>query len=1119
MIELDIQNLCVRIRGEEILKDIDFALNENVSVGIVGESGSGKTMLVRSITGLLPDGAEASGSYEIDGTPFDLNASERKWRSVRGSEIGMIMQDPFTALEPLTKCGKQIRAGASARHSAALGVTPGRSVVSDVAAVRNVASDEQAGHSAAFDVTAALEEVGLRADIANRYPFELSGGMRQRVVIAAALATEPKLLIADEATTALDVITQREILDLIDEIRARRKMPLIIITHDVKLVYQRTDRVIVMDKGRIVEWGPTRSVIENPREDYTKTLVEADRFLNVSSYPAYSVGGDIILRVDGLVKKFDGRAALSGVSIEVGAGECVGVVGESGSGKTTLARCIVGLTKPDAGVVKYFGKGNPQIVFQDPYSSLNPAHTVRYILEEALRASGRAKDELADLLNVAEIPEELLGRRPASLSGGQRQRVAIARALAPRPELLICDESVSALDIVIQNQILRTIERLRKERGLAVLFITHDLSVVRMLSGRIYVMHDAAVVNEGSTERIFEGADDPYTQQLIDAADVGALGLDDVNMWKREDFTPSPAALYTNGVLYTVSGGDWDKSPREAMAVGGDGRILSVGTEEEARAALEGTGLSYGVTDLKGRAVFPGFIDTHVHMPGSALTELFGIYLYECRTLEETLGKIRAFVEARPDQKIYFGTGFYMSVTDDPVGLRKEWLDEIERDKPILLNSSDGHSYWLNSAAIAALGITAETEATDGGLIGKDSETGELTGIVTDVPSLITIEPQYNAQECERALRRYQEKQTGWGYTAAMHIAPHFCSVQGLKNLDDLGAWRMRVNLSALADVDRPIREALADAATMREEFSQSKLVKTTAVKFFEDGVVEGKTAYLKAPYAEGAGVPEGYRSEPLWETGKLTEAFAEVSRAGYQIHVHAIGDAAVQETLRALKTARASAGAGEGAGEGNRDVLTQCASSEPEDGNRDVLTHLQLVDEEEIRLMKELGVIASFQPFWHFKEPFWYDEIDQAILGRARAEAAYPVGSAVKSGVRVTFSGDYPASPVNDPFWAIQIAVTRNLADADHYGVDAILSQDDDKWLRNAKERISLKEAIEAYTINGAYQLFREAEIGSIEKGKMADFIVLTDDPFRAIPTDLYKIKVKGTFISGRRV
>jgi ABC-type dipeptide/oligopeptide/nickel transport system ATPase subunit/predicted amidohydrolase YtcJ len=948
--------------------------------------------------------------------------------------------------------------------------------------------------------------------------------MRQRVVIAAALATEPKLLIADEATTALDVITQSEILNLIDEIRTRRDMPLILITHDVKLVYRRADSVIVMDRGRIVESGPVRSVIEHPKEDYTKMLVEADRFLNVNAYPEYSVGGDVILKAEGLVKRFGESEALSGVSIEVGAGECVGIVGESGSGKTTLARCIVGLTRPDAGIVKYFGKVNPQIVFQDPYSSLNPAHTVRYILEEALDAANRPREELAELLLLSEIPDELLTRKPATLSGGQRQRVAIARALAPRPELLICDESVSALDVVIQNQILRTIERLRKERGLAVLFITHDLSVVRMLASRVYVMHDAKVVNEGSTERIFEGTGDDYTRKLIEASDIDSFDTGSANMWKRGDIADSPAALYRNAVVYTVYEGAWERSPKEAMAVGPDGRIRYVGSEEGARAALESDGTAYSENDLEGRAVLPGFVDTHVHMPGSALTELYEIYLYECRSKDGTLGKIREFVVSHPDREEYHGTGFYMSITDDPLGPRKEWLDEIEPHKPVVLNSSDGHSYWLNSAALSALGITADTQAPEGGLIGKDPSTGEPTGIVTDVPELITLAPVYGMPEYEGALRLYQKRQTAWGYTSAMHIAPHFCSVDAFKSLDDAGEWLMRVNLSVLADPDIPIADTLAEAAAMRGDFAASLHARVTAIKFFADGVVEGKTAFLKEPYADSAGTPDGYRSDPLWDRDRLTEAFAEVSRAGYQVHVHAIGDAAARDTLHALRDSRENCrGDAEEVGltevRGGAEPSGDVGTDRPLSAGRDVLTHLQLFGDEEIREMNELGVVASFQPFWHFKEPFWYEEIDEAILGPERAETAYPVGSALRGGVRVTFSGDYPASPVNNPFWAIQIAVTRNLADPAHYGVDAILSPDDDKWLRGAGERISLKDAIEAYTINGAYQLFREDEIGSIEEGKYADFIILSDDPFRVNPVDLYKIKVKQTFIGGEEV
>jgi ABC-type glutathione transport system ATPase component/predicted amidohydrolase YtcJ len=1111
MITLKIEDLRVSIAGREILKGIDFDLREDISIGIVGESGSGKTMLVRSAIGLLPPAAKVTGDYEIDGRVFKLNSPERAWRHIRGSEIGMIMQDPFTALDPLKKCGKQIIDGVprSKRSS--------------------------------FDLNAALAEVGLPAKVAQQQPFELSGGMRQRVVIAAALATEPKLLIADEATTALDVITQREILDLIGSIKAHRGMPLILITHDIKLALQRTDRIIVMENGRIVESGDTREVIENPREDYTKMLIEADRALNVSAYPEYAVGGEILLRVNNLVKRFGKFAALDDVSIEVSCGECVGIVGESGSGKTTLARCIAGLAHAEEGLVKYFGKGSPQIVFQDPYSSLNPAHTVRYILEEALTASGRPKSELEELIRLAEIEPELLDRRPAKLSGGQRQRVAIARSLAPQPDLLICDESVSALDIVIQNQILRTIERLRKERGLAILFITHDLSVVRMIASRIYVMHDAKVVSSGSTEHIFESTKDPYTKRLIEASAYGRIDTAEQNMWKPGDQLASlKPTLYKNAKIYTVSGqqgagspsvsAKWEQNPQGAMAVGSDGRIIFTGTLEGAELALDElfaqsgqsgqsgqgqsgqSGRDYKTVDLGGRAVLPGFIDTHVHMPGSAMTELFEIYLYKCRNLEETLKTIEEFVRAHPDRNAYFGTGFYMSVADSPKGPRREWLDEIEPDKPIILNSSDGHSYWVNSAALSKLGVTKDTVSQPGGLIQKDSKTGEPSGILTDTPQLITLQPEYTAEQVTEALRHFQRKQAAWGYTAAMHIAPHFCDPFVLRKLVGSGEWKMRVNLSALADPDVPIEEALAEAKAYEESFGSKAsnaadtfgasaypddLVRVTAVKFFADGVVEGGTAYLKEPYASAPGAPEGHRSELIWDPDSLEKAFESVTRAGYQIHVHSIGDAATAETLTAIKTARA-------------------AVAMP-GGNRDVLTHLQLVDREEIELMKELGIIASYQPFWHFKEPFWYEEIDEGYLGQVRAEAAYPVGSIVRSGVTTTFSGDYPASPVNDPFWALQNAVTRGISDPAHYGVALPLSDSGEEWLRNPEERITLKQAIEAYTINGAYQLFREEEIGSLEPGKYADFIVLSKDPFESEPNMLYKVKVEQTYISGR--
>ncbi|MDR1068155.1 MAG: amidohydrolase family protein, partial [Clostridiales Family XIII bacterium] len=799
---------------------------------------------------------------------------------------------------------------------------------------------------------------------------------------------------------------------------------------------------------------------------------------------------------------FGAFTAVNDAALEIAPGEIVGIVGQSGSGKTTLARCIVGLERPDEGRVDYRGKVSPQIVFQDPYSSLNPAHTVGFILKEALKVSGRDASYLAELLALAEIPEELLGRKPAQLSGGQRQRVAIARALAPDPELLICDESVSALDIVTQNQILATIRKLSREKNLAILFITHDLSVVRALAGRVYVMNAARIVEEGITEDVFTKTRDEYTKTLIEASEYGMAEK------LRNELAESRPVLYTNARIYTVAGGGWENRPQSAMAVSADGMILCVGSEAEAAEALGAAGFAdasdYGVTDLAGRAVFPGFIDTHVHMPGDALTRLFQIYLYDCRGRDGTLKRIGEFIRANPEREMYFGTGFYLSIAGGrPEGPRREWLDEIESEKPVILESSDGHSLWMNTAAFDHFGISRDTAAPTGGMIQKDPETGEPSGTLTDAPLLVNTKPEYNIEQAEQALESYQQKMLAWGYTGAMHIAPQFCDALALRNLYERGEWHMRVNMSSLADHDADIpavRAAFDEAALYEEYFAGSDLIKTSTVKFFADGVVEGRTAYLREPYAQiNAGEPEDYRSEPLWDKDELAEAFAEVMRAGYQIHVHSIGDAATEETLYALEKAR--------------DILKDDSS------RRDVISHLQVVAPEDIEKMRRLGVVASFQPFWHFKEPGWYEQIDRAALGDERAEAAYPVGSCVRNGVKVAFSGDYPVSSVNDPFSAIQIAVTRNLANPAQYCEQAVASKDDPQWLRNANERISLAEAIEAYTVNGAWQLFREDEIGTLEAGKRADFIVLSDDPFEVGEVKIYTVKPAEVYIAGREM
>lgn len=492
--------LHVRIGQATILDGVDLELDAGGFLGVVGQSGSGKSMTAKALSGLLPDEAVASGEYLFNGIPVPLRTDAPDWHRLRGAGVVWLPQDPFTSLDPLQRCGDQILAGHRDRHRLS---RPQRQT----------------------EVATRLDEVRLPSRVANAYPHELSGGMRQRVAIAAALAPDPKLFLADEPTTALDASSQAGILDLLDDLRREREMSLVLITHDLLLAQERCEQLAVFHSGRVVEHGPADRVVANPRHEHTRELIAVGLGGHRSRPAAASATPVLVAR--GLTKTYPGsdHPALIDADLDVHAGEIVGIVGESGSGKTTLARCLLGLEHPDAGHVTYLEDGSElgwsprqaQLVFQNPYASLNPSMTVRATLVEALRTAGRPASDVDELLGLVELDPALADRRPFRLSGGERQRVAIARALAPRPRVLFCDEAVSALDAAVQARILATLVDLRDRLGLAIVFITHDLTVVDQIASRVSVVYRGRIVETGDTDDVLNHPTDDYTRMLVDA--------------------------------------------------------------------------------------------------------------------------------------------------------------------------------------------------------------------------------------------------------------------------------------------------------------------------------------------------------------------------------------------------------------------------------------------------------------------------------------------------------------------------------------------------------------------------------------------------------------------------
>ncbi|QUW18448.1 ABC transporter ATP-binding protein [Agrococcus sp. Marseille-Q4369] len=507
--------------------EASLSLAAGETLAIVGESGSGKSTTAMAIIGLLQgNGRVSAGSIKLDGEEL-VGASESTMRSIRGRRIGLVPQDPMSNLNPVARIGSQV-----AETLLAHGLADRKDV------------DRK--------VVETLEAAGLpdAAERAKSYPHEFSGGMRQRALIAIGLACRPALLIADEPTSALDVTVQRTILDQIGQMTQELGTAVLLITHDLGLAAERAQRVVVMHRGRVVEQGPARQILESPQHPYTQSLVKAApsvamarlRPEDLIAHGAADASGtpDVIVEFENVTKEFHVRGrrepfkAVDDVSLSVPRGKTVSIVGESGSGKTTTARMLLKAFEPTSGTIRFEGKDvfalsreeqkqfrqRVQPVFQDPYSSLNPMFTIERIIEEPLSFYGKGskrerEQRVRELLDQVSLPTDMARRYPSELSGGQRQRVAIARALALSPDVIVCDEPVSALDVLVQDQILRLLGDLQRELGLSYLFISHDLAVVRLISDYVAVMQNGRLVEAATSEEIFTNPRDPYTRKLL----------------------------------------------------------------------------------------------------------------------------------------------------------------------------------------------------------------------------------------------------------------------------------------------------------------------------------------------------------------------------------------------------------------------------------------------------------------------------------------------------------------------------------------------------------------------------------------------------------------------------
>ncbi|MEI2432051.1 ABC transporter ATP-binding protein [Lysobacter yananisis] len=508
---LELRELRVSLPGRELLGPLDLELRAGQCLGVVGESGSGKSLTALSLLGLLPPPLRAQGRLRVDGA--DIALASPAHARLRGRTLAWVPQDPLASLHPLRRVGAQL--------------------VETLRAVRGLPAGD-----AQRQAQSLLERVQLPEPAAAlaRYPHQFSGGQRQRIAIALALATEPRGLIADEPTSALDARIARDILDLLDRLRREDGLALLLISHDLPLVGAYAQRLLVLRRGAAIERGDAAQVFAAPAQAYTRELIAADR---IAPLPAPTAAdAPVLLRGEGLRMRYPRapRAALDGVDIELRRGEGLALVGESGSGKSTLGRALLRLLRGAQGRVVFDGvdlamldaaalrrlRARTGVVFQDPYASLDPRLSVAEIVAEPLRIhrhgdAGARRARAAELLRAVGLDEAMLERYPHQFSGGQRQRIAIARALATRPQLLVCDEAVSALDAHHRAAVLQLLARLKREHGLALLFVTHDLSAAAAVAERIAVLEAGRIVESGTTAQVLAAPAHAHTRALLAA--------------------------------------------------------------------------------------------------------------------------------------------------------------------------------------------------------------------------------------------------------------------------------------------------------------------------------------------------------------------------------------------------------------------------------------------------------------------------------------------------------------------------------------------------------------------------------------------------------------------------